>query len=229
MKLVAGVDIGNATTETAIARIYENNKIEFLSSGIVKTTGIKGTKQNIHGIFASLKQALDKAELSMEKLDLIRINEAAPVIGDVAMETITETIITESTMIGHNPSTPGGIGLGTGITINIGDLEKADGKTPYIVLIPSSIDFGYASYEINKFIEKGVNIIGVIAQKDDGVLINNRLKKIIPIVDEVTLLEKVPVGMRAAIEVAHVGGVVEVLSNPFGIATAFGLTQQTLA
>ena len=75
MKLVAGVDIGNATTETAIARIYENNKIEFLSSGIVKTTGIKGTKQNIHGIFASLKQALDKAELSMEKLDLIRINE----------------------------------------------------------------------------------------------------------------------------------------------------------
>ncbi|WP_410779778.1 hypothetical protein, partial [Klebsiella quasipneumoniae] len=26
-------------------------------------------------------------------------NEAAPVIGDVAMETITETIITESTMI----------------------------------------------------------------------------------------------------------------------------------
>ncbi|WP_410779831.1 hypothetical protein, partial [Klebsiella quasipneumoniae] len=27
-------------------------------------------------------------------------NEATPVIGDVAMETITETIITESTMIG---------------------------------------------------------------------------------------------------------------------------------
>ncbi|WP_430601021.1 hypothetical protein [Acinetobacter baumannii] len=27
------------------------------------------------------------------------------------METITETIITESTMIGHNPKTPGGVGL----------------------------------------------------------------------------------------------------------------------
>ena len=33
-------------------------------------------------------------------------------IGDVAMETITETIITESTMIGHNPQTPGGVGVG---------------------------------------------------------------------------------------------------------------------
>ena len=47
MKLVAGVDIGNATTETAIARIDGKN-VTFLSSGITGTTGIKGTKQNIH-------------------------------------------------------------------------------------------------------------------------------------------------------------------------------------
>ena len=42
MKLVAGVDIGNATTETAIARIDGKN-VTFLSSGITGTTGIKGT------------------------------------------------------------------------------------------------------------------------------------------------------------------------------------------
>ena len=53
MKLVAGVDIGNATTETAIARIDGKN-VTFLSSGITGTTGIKGTKQNIHGVFQSL-------------------------------------------------------------------------------------------------------------------------------------------------------------------------------
>ncbi|WP_228741519.1 hypothetical protein, partial [Klebsiella quasipneumoniae] len=46
----------------------------------------------------------------LSDISLIRINEATPVIGDVAMETITETIITESTMIGHNPKTPGGVG-----------------------------------------------------------------------------------------------------------------------
>ena len=55
MKLVAGVDIGNATTETAIARIDGKN-VTFLSSGITGTTGIKGTKQNIHGVFQSLKK-----------------------------------------------------------------------------------------------------------------------------------------------------------------------------
>ena len=103
--IVAGIDIGNASTETALARC-ENGTTDFLASGIVATTGMKGTRQNIHGVFASLKQALEKAGMTEKDVDLIRINEAAPVIGDVAMETITETIITESTMIGHNPSTP---------------------------------------------------------------------------------------------------------------------------
>ena len=102
MRYVAGVDIGNATTEVAIARI-EGNDIEFLASGIGPTTGIKGTLDNISGVFYSLRNALDKLNMDYSDLSEVRINEAAPVIGDVAMETITETIITESTMIGHNP------------------------------------------------------------------------------------------------------------------------------
>ena len=126
MEIVAGIDIGNATTEVALAKI-QNNKIEFLSSSIVPTTGIKGTKQNINGVFNSLRKALDKANLALSDLDRIRVNEAAPVIGDVAMETITETIITESTMIGHNPNTPGGQGVGVGVTALITDLEKVKG------------------------------------------------------------------------------------------------------
>ena len=59
MRYVAGVDIGNASTETAVARIDGEN-IEFLASGIGPTTGIKGTLQNISGVFSSLKNALNK-------------------------------------------------------------------------------------------------------------------------------------------------------------------------
>ena len=49
MKIVAGIDIGNATTETALAKI-DGNYVEFLASGTVPTTGIKGTRQNINGV-----------------------------------------------------------------------------------------------------------------------------------------------------------------------------------
>lgn len=40
------------------------------------------------------------------------------------------------------------------------------------------------------------------------------------------LIDKVPIGMLAAIEVAEVGRIVETLANPFGIATLFGLDAQ---
>src|SRR5699024_4003616 len=116
--------------------------------------------------------------------DLVRINEAAPVIGDVAMETITETIITESTMIGHNPSTPGGVGLGSGKTILIENLSQAAGNEEILVIIPGMVDFEDAARGINQAVNQGVIVNGAIVQKDDGVLINNRLDKKIPIVDE---------------------------------------------
>ena len=95
MKIIAGIDIGNATTEVAIGRLLDS-KIEFLGSSLYKTTGLKGTEQNIEGIKKAIYPLLQR--LNLEKIDLVRINEATPVIGDVSMETITETIITESTM-----------------------------------------------------------------------------------------------------------------------------------
>ena len=221
--IVAGIDIGNASTETALARC-ENGTTDFLASGIVATTGMKGTRQNIHGVFASLKQALEKAGMTEKDVDLIRINEAAPVIGDVAMETITETIITESTMIGHNPSTPGGLGTGTGITIDIRKIGQSKPGDAVIVIIPREVDFESSSQMINEAMSRGIHVNGAIVQRDDGVLINNRIKKVIPIVDEVKLIEKVPRGMKAAVEVASQGRVVEQLSNPYGIATVFDLS-----
>lgn len=181
MKLVAGVDIGNATTETAIARIDGKN-VTFLSSGITGTTGIKGTKQNIHGVFQSLKNALDEVGFEISDLDEVRINEAAPVIGDVAMETITETIITESTMIG------------VGISQRIDRLDTVKDGGDVIVVIPAEVSFEAAAALINRY-NKIFNITGAIVQRDDGVLINNRLEKKIPIVDEVGMIDKVPLGM----------------------------------
>jgi len=223
MKLVAGIDIGNATTETALARIEDGHAV-FLASGTVPTTGIKGTRQNINGIFHSLTNALEKAGLELKELSEVRLNEAAPVIGDVAMETITETIITESTMIGHNPATPGGMGVGVGETVLITELEQAPVGRDYIAVVPGTVDFEVAARLINRATAGDRKVTAAIVQRDDGVLIHNRLTCKIPIVDEVALIDKVPIGMRSAVEVAAVGGVVEVLSNPYGIATLFGLS-----
>ncbi|EQC0677381.1 diol dehydratase reactivase subunit alpha [Listeria innocua] len=223
MKYIAGIDIGNSTTEVALAIIDSVNNVEFVASAITDTTGIKGTKQNLHGIFKAMRLALEKVNATTENLAEIRINEATPVIGDVAMETITETIITESTMIGHNPKTPGGLGMGSGVTVLLDDVTSKSKDADYIVIIPKTVDFEDAAKQINTYVENGYQITAAILQADDGVLVHNRLNHKIPIVDEVGFIDKVPVDMLAAVEVAAPGKVIETISNPYGIATVFHL------
>ncbi|EAG8250926.1 diol dehydratase reactivase subunit alpha [Listeria monocytogenes] len=224
MKYIAGVDIGNSTTEVALAMANSSEEAAFVASAITDTTGIKGTKQNLHGIFKALRLALEKVNATTVDLAEIRINEATPVIGDVAMETITETIITESTMIGHNPKTPGGLGMGSGVTVLLDEVTSKSKDAEYIVIIPKTVDFEDAAKQINTYVENGYQITAAILQADDGVLVHNRLNHKIPIVDEVGFIDKVPVDMLAAVEVAAPGKVIETISNPYGIATVFHLS-----
>lgn len=226
MKRIVGIDIGNSTTESALAEINIDGSYKFLSSAIADTTGIKGTRDNIQGILNSINSLIKKANLELQDIDLIRINEATPVIGDVAMETITETIITESTMIGHNPKTPGGLGLGVGETVNILELVNRGADRDYIVVVPKNIDFQLVAELINAYHAKGYKVKGAIMQADDGVLVANRLQNQIPIIDEVSYIDKVPMGMLSAIEVVEPGKVISQLSNPYGIATVFSLTPE---
>jgi diol dehydratase reactivase alpha subunit len=223
MRFVAGVDIGNSTTEVCIACVSDNKEIKILSSSLAMTTGVKGTTKNVDGIIAALKVAMNEIGKDLKDLDTIRLNEAAPVIGDTAMETITETIITESTMIGHNPSTPGGTGLGIGELIRIDKLDTSEKEKSYIVVIPEEVDYEIAAKAINAFLEANYKIVGAIAQKDEGVLISNRLTKIIPILDEVKYIDKLPMGIKGAVEVADSGYTIKTLSNPYGIASIFSL------
>ncbi len=224
---VIGVDIGNSSTEVALAEVSDYGHTEFIGSALSATTGVKGTKENLIGIKNSINKVINQSNLSVSDIDLIRINEATPVIGDVAMETITETIVTESTMIGHNPDTPGGRGIGSGYTISVLDLiQQSDKKKDYIVIVPEKIDFEDAAKLINAYVKAGFKITGAILQNDDGVLVENRLESKIPIVDEVAMIDKVPINMLAAIEVADEGKVISQLSNPYGIATLFHLNPE---
>lgn len=223
MRYIAGIDIGNSSTEVALATLNEAGALTITHSALAETTGIKGTLRNVFGIQEALALVAKRAGISVSDISLIRINEATPVIGDVAMETITETIITESTMIGHNPKTPGGAGLGVGITITPQELLTRPADAPYILVVSSAFDFADIAQVINASIRAGYQITGVILQRDDGVLVSNRLEKSLPIVDEVLYIDRIPLGMLAAIEVAVPGKVIETLSNPYGIATVFNL------
>lgn len=222
MKIIAGVDIGNSTTEVCIGEVSDSGSLRFLSSSSRVTTGTKGTVANVHGIKAALTDAMEKCGRSVSDISLIRLNEAAPVIGDTAMETITETVITESSMIGHNPSTPAGIGQAVGELLFLEHLSQGKAGVPYIVVVSGQFSYEKVAREINDYAER-LTIRGLILQADEAVLVENRLHHELPIVDEVKKITEVPEGKTAAIEVAFPGQSVRMLSNPYGIATLLGL------
>ena len=225
MKLIAGVDIGNSTTEVCIGGVEDNGKFHFLSSASRMTTGTKGTIPNVHGIKAALLEAMVKIHQPLSALDLVRLNEAAPVIGDTAMETITETIITESSMIGHNPSTPAGAGEAVGELLLLENIWKGKPGTAYIIAASNKFSYEEVAARMNQHIPE-LDIRGLILQADEAVLVENRLNRPIPIVDEVRHISKIPEGKLAAIEVALPGTTIRMLSNPYGIATLLGLNAE---
>lgn len=222
MSYIAGVDIGNSTTEACVGEVRSDGNIHFLTSASCPTTGTKGTVANTHAIKSALKQAMSKIGREVEDISLIRLNEAAPVIGDTAMETLTETIITDSSMIGHNPSTPAGAGQAVGEILLIDKLSRGVPGTPYIVASPSTYSYEEVAAILNQASDS-LNITGVILQADEAVLVENRLRKKVPIIDEVSRIDKLPDGVLSAIEVALPGQTVRMLSNPYGIATLLHL------
>lgn len=225
MKLIAGVDIGNSTTEVCIGAVGENGEFRFLSGASRMTTGTKGTLPNVLGIKAALEEAMDQIHMPVSAIDLVRLNEAAPVIGDTAMETITETIITESSMIGHNPSTPAGAGDAVGELLFLENIWKGKPGVPYIVVVANKFSYEETVARLNVHIPE-LDVKGLILQADEAVLVENRLNKKLPIVDEVRHIHKVPEGKMAAIEVALPGSSIRMLSNPYGIATLLGLSAE---
>jgi diol dehydratase reactivase alpha subunit len=221
-RLVVGVDIGNSTTEACVASV-SGGSVEYLGTALTHTTGVKGTPENTEGAVDAVRRARGGARRSPADLDVVLLNEATPVISGLAMETISETIITESTMIGHNPETPGGVGLGVGTTVSLDGLAGASPDEPVVVVVPGGWDFDDVAAELNAAAERGVPVVAAVLAHDDAVLVVNRLRTPIPVVDEVAAVAKVPLGMHAAVEVAPPGRTIRTLSDSYGLASVFGL------
>lgn len=221
-ELVVGVDIGNSTTEACVAEIVAGGDPTWLGTGLSPTTGVKGTPDNAAGVRAAVTGALAEAGRELGDVAVVLTNEATPVISGLAMETITETVVTESTMIGHDPRTPGGAGLGIGRTVALSALDDCP-EGDEVVVVGKDEDFEDVAEVILRATRRGVAVKGGVLGGDDAVLVANRLDDVLPIVDEVALIDQVPLDMLTAVEVAEPGRTIRTLSNAYGIATVFEL------
>jgi hypothetical protein len=219
--LVAGVDVGNSTTELAVARVEPGYEPEFLLVLRRETTGPKASAACAEGV----ADLVDRAERRLgERAHRLLLAELHPVETDlVELGRLEELELGRAAVARPASATPSGAGVGAGILVS---LEQLTGTAAAEAVIPvvTSQDFEEAAGGLRNARDCGWTIAAAIVQGDDAVLIGNRFDRALPIVDEVTDAGDLPLGSRSAVEVAPPGGTVTSLSDPLRLAVLLDLT-----
>lgn len=214
MEVLAGVDVGNRTTEVAISA-YDGR---FLASAMVPTTGIKGTRENIAGIVRALGSAL--SGLRDVVLREIVLCETAPVVFNATVVPREDPRFLASKVLSHNPDTPGGEGAASGLACSVERLgsEAEAHDQPVAVLVDGAVPIERAALLINGAVARGISVATVLMEADEAVLLWNRLARKVPVIDEVRRLSMIPEGVRIATEVARESAGCTALADPFQLA-----------
>ncbi len=218
--LVAGVDVGNSTTELAVARLTPGAAPDFLGVWRAATTGAKGSTACAAGV----SELVARAERRLgEPLYRLLLAELDPVdTGLVELGRLEELDLARNAVVRPVSETPSGAGAAGGRLRRLGELAGAAGPEAVLAIVLDE-DFEDAAAQLRAARERGHRIAGVIVQGDDAVLIGNRFDRGLPIVDEVPDAAILPGGAQAALEVAVAGASVSELSDPLRLADLLGL------
>ncbi len=218
--IVAGVDVGNATTEVALARLVPGRAPEFLSVTRGATTGAKGTAASAVGVLDLITRAGRRYGEEPQRLLLSDVHPVDTSLRELAAD--EEQDLGGVGIARPVSATPSGVGAAAGQLI---DLDALTGDRLPIAVIPvvPTMDFDDAAARLSDARARGWEITAIVVTGDDGVLIGNRFDRALPIVDEVGDAADLPRGAWAAIEVAPVGGTVRQLADPLRLAVLLAL------
>ncbi|MHA3024015.1 diol dehydratase reactivase ATPase-like domain-containing protein [Mycobacterium sp. BMJ-28] len=214
--VVAGIDIGNHTTEIVLARVAAG-RIEPVAHGQAPTRGRKGSRDSLDGAAALLARVEVEAGVTADQLVLSAIR---PV--DTATAPLPPATSPRAPVLSlRRPaaSTPAGAGYGVGRHVPVRALTGPPAPDPVVVSVGPSIDYEEAAQRICDAVAGGWTIAGVLADEDDAVLIANRIPVRVPVVDEADthLLEP---DVLVALEVVADGSAYRSLADPIALAAA---------
>lgn len=224
MRVVAGVDVGNHTTEIVLAHVGDGT-VDPITFGQSPTRGRKGSAASLEGAAALLHRLEVDAGVRVDEVVLATIR---PV--DTATAPLPPAVAPNSpvrSLRRLDASTPAGTGHGVGAHVPLADLAGPAQPGRVIVSVGAAIDFEIAAAAIADAVAHGWDIAGVLVAEDDAVLIANRIPIDVPVVDEVDLDGLAP-GAIVAVEVVAEGRAYRALADPIALSAALGLGHDRL-
>src|SRR5262245_23490585 len=249
MAVIAGVDVGNATTEVAF---LDGDRLVGVDR--VPTRGRKGSPDSLRAAAALVRR--------LERRLGCRVTEArvAPLR---AVDTTTLTIPAAPPATGRlrliaaGVATPGGGGAWVGVPLWLdrplpparagrvpaarpGRIPTATGEArhtgaspgldtertagpPAVVMVPADFGYARAAERLRALMAAGVPVGAVLAGGDEGVLIFNRLSVPVPVIDQVNLADVADCDL-VAVEVRPPGDALTLLADPVALSAVFSLS-----
>jgi hypothetical protein len=218
--MIAGVDIGNSTTELAIWDERHDSSFDRVTVARQRTRGQKGSERSLIAAADLLARVERRHGLYVDAIAVCELAPAQTLTLDPLGETHEQAGAVRLDRV--ESSTPGGGGSGAGVHVHLHDLDGQPRPGPVVVSVPADAAFAVAAAAIDTALSRGWEIVGALVERDEGVLVANRLSHRIPVVDEVDLA-RAPQGGRVAVEVVEPGNRVAVLGDPLKLSASLGL------
>ena len=211
MTVIAGVDVGNATTEVVLV-----SDGEILGAGRVPTRGRKGSAGSLRGAAAlvrRLERQLSCAVGEARIAPLRAVDTAVLTVPDAAAPAWLR-------VLAAGVPTPGGTGACVGPPLSLADPGPRDG--PVVAVVPPGLRYDEAAARLRALLAAGTRIGAVLVAGDEGVLIANRLPGGLPVIDQVDA-DAAAACQLLAVEVRPPGHTLRLLADPVALGARFGL------
>lgn len=217
MTVWAGIDIGNSTTEIVLCGGATG--LDLLASARTPTRGGKGSVRAVHGAAQLARRLADAHQLVIERAAFA---PTPPVRTDVQRVQLNSRRTGRLTIAGRSAATTAGDDAGCGIPMLVEHLDRADADRPVIACATAERGYREVADLVNAALAGGRRVVGVLTANDEAVLVHNRLRAALPVIDDIDvrpLLAKELV----AVEVRQGVAPLQRLTDPFWLVDVLGL------
>ena len=214
MGLVAGIDIGNSTTEIVISDgekpvVWDRRP----------TRGTKGSQASVQAAHSLLRNMEREHNLTVTKV-VVAPWHPVETLTSTIHEPLPETGNIRIVKTAH--SSVVGDGWAAGQPWVVG--TKCQVGVPVIALVPTSFGYEFAAKKINEAVESGATVGGVVVADDEAVLIAKRINLSVPVVDGADL-ETALQAIQLFLEVRPQGFSVQTATDVWALRSALSLEE----
>jgi hypothetical protein len=229
--VIAGVDVGNATTEVVLT---SGGKI--LAAARVPTRGRKGSADSVRGAAALVRRVERQAGCTVAEARIAPLRAV-----DTSLVTVPDAVPPRGRLrvLAAGVATPGGTGAcvgpplllaGPGLSATqsrLVPLAAAGGKdssagSPLVAVVPPGLRYDEAAARLRDLLAAGTPVGAVLVAGDEGVLVANRLPGELPVIDQVDAAAAAACQLLA-VEVRPPGHTLSLLTDPVALGARLGL------